>query len=1388
MVVIGTGAVPERTEAMPPAPPFGIEITTQPNQYVVQGVNDPASPHYMHGLQLLSAAYALDSGQPPEEGRPAGYHPGYMNTGFATPYFSENTRTVQFYDCLVDNDPDDQGCDNGMATLGRILMPTSVYQNESAACIRMVLGHELFHHIEFRYADNGGESGCSGVFGKTACEGQARAMQDKIYFDLDLTPEASCTAPYLGQVANYLDEPSMPLWSASYDAALWWTYLMEQYGTVTAEPQRGTDFLARWWMDAEEHIDSPNAWSITNRTIQLSQPTHSVTKAFHDFIITNVVKDLDIAGTSAAFRQRFSYRDEDPVPGRDNQQDYPPVAIAETLVVPNGGSREAAYSAAPYGTRYSSWNVASCPSGSILRYEVTPTQAFLAGGSGIVADTKSFYALIPTQGSNPGRPTFVYKAHTRDWTREIVQPLDRFERLITVIAGRYGDVQGIHRVTCDTEAHEADLPFATPANPVTPGPVGPGDHFTLDIRFPAVGTGPVRPLRAVDAEAISIGSAIPLQLMPGPRRDPTLAFTFRATIGGAAAPAPGDYDLTLDVGGRSTTFPSALRIGAVAPQVLLAIDTSASMAQPAGGGKLAAVRRAARDLLYGLPPEARLGMISFAGNGIEPDNDATLGAPLQALDAAHRERVRTAIDALVAGPARFTSIGDALALAVDEFERRAEPRQRRHVVLLSDGAEHDGPNWLDVDQDVIDAGIAVHTIAFGPQADQPLLARIAMATGGSYRYVDVTTVADESALGDALLAASAIALDRVVVANETISISANQTETLRVRVPHGLGEAPRHRFFAILDRTQVGSGGLEAFRVLRPDGVALVDGVAGARVHRVGDDVIVDAPLRVGEWQLQAIGTASSGSLQARVQAQVSASAGLRATPGLDRPLEQPATIGDTQIGDESVIQIALLLPAVQVVRDATARVFGPDGMAQAVRLNDDGAFGDVRADDGIFSGTFRRQTMGAPTAFPDEDTLPGLRGSYRADVVITVGGEDRPLEEISFVYHRIHWAVRGGTPLADGDADGLPDRFELRHTCLDSAVSDGSSDVDGDGRVSLFEFQEGSDPCDADTDGGGEDDGSELARGAQPLDPSDDALPRIAYAAIDAPGDEHEIEFDLVAGSLYGEYAHDPHFATIEVQRANNADGPFAIVALLAGDQARGRFTDQPPSIGQRYWYRLKARDAAGRSGAPSAVFSGVLRQDPARPLGSMTIEAGRPRTDRNALRLRLSLYQKNWSAANFRIAVDGLPIGSWQNFVANPIVNLPPVTTPRLSRIAVWLRDSEGHESRAYVDDIRRFPPNALGHVRLRAFVGSVRGANVAHGALAQIVGSEIESPGLAAADGTILLEGLLPGAYMIEVAVDGRPSVMREAVVTAGTTLDLGDVIVDPPASALFADGFE
>ncbi|OGO52082.1 MAG: hypothetical protein A2148_09595 [Chloroflexi bacterium RBG_16_68_14] len=88
-------------------------------------------------------------------------------------------------------------------------------------------------------------------------------------------------------------------------------------------------------------------------------------------------------------------------------------------------------------------------------------------------------------------------------------------------------------------------------------------------------------------------------------------------------------------------------------------------------------------------------------------------------------------------------------------------------------------------------------------------------------------------------------------------------------------------------------------------------------------------------------------------------------------------------------------------------------------------------------------------------------------------GGQSKPI--------LTHASVNCVTP--DTDADGMPDYWEDSYPCTDKLVADATDDDDGDGQTHLAEFNAGTDPCNADTDADGLDDGLELkTKGTNPL------------------------------------------------------------------------------------------------------------------------------------------------------------------------------------------------------------------------------------------------------------------------------------------------------------------
>ncbi len=136
--------------------------------------------------------------------------------------------------------------------------------------------------------------------------------------------------------------------------------------------------------------------------------------------------------------------------------------------------------------------------------------------------------------------------------------------------------------------------------------------------------------------------------------------------------------------------------------------------------------------------------------------------------------------------------------------------------------------------------------------------------------------------------------------------------------------------------------------------------------------------------------------------------------------------------------------------------------------------------------------------------------------------------------------ALPDGALTADGDADGLPDAWELV-AGLAPWVDDAAGDIDGDGLTEADELLWGASPTRADSDGDGVDDGQEVAEGTDPAWAGDRAplpwlrLPRAAV--VGAPV------------SLDGGLGIDPDSASVAV--AWSVVGPLGSTAAPAAPAA---------------------------------------------------------------------------------------------------------------------------------------------------------------------------------------------------------------------------------------------
>jgi Ca-activated chloride channel homolog len=191
--------------------------------------------------------------------------------------------------------------------------------------------------------------------------------------------------------------------------------------------------------------------------------------------------------------------------------------------------------------------------------------------------------------------------------------------------------------------------------------------------------------------------------------------------------------------------------------VLLTIDTSASMtATDVPPTRLEAAKSASSSFLDLLPDRFRVGLVSFSSIVSvleEPSDD--------------REAVRSALDRLEGdvGTALGDAIVESVALAPDPEEQDdlSGGRPLFAILLLSDGANSVGREPLDVIDEAQEAGVPIHTIAFGtPQGtvditndfgvtetyrvppDPTTLRQVAQETGG--RFFEAPTEADLEAV------------------------------------------------------------------------------------------------------------------------------------------------------------------------------------------------------------------------------------------------------------------------------------------------------------------------------------------------------------------------------------------------------------------------------------------------------------------------------------------------------------------------------------------------------------------------------------------------------------------------------------------------------------------
>jgi len=314
------------------------------------------------------------------------------------------------------------------------------------------------------------------------------------------------------------------------------------------------------------------------------------------------------------------------------------------------------------------------------------------------------------------------------------------------------------------------------------------------------------------------------------------------------------------------------------------------------------------------------------------------------------------------------------------------------------------------------------------------------------------------------------------------------------------------------------------------------------------------------------------------------------------------------------------------------------------LRLYDDGRHADEQAHDGIYANLAHR------TAAP---------GSYCAVItaLIPPPGSNTQRTDRTCLY------VEAGV---DTDGDTLPDQWELLYRFDPNSAADANIDPDNDGLTNVQEFHAGTNPRDDDTDGGGENDQSELAHGRNPLEPTDDRIKAPSTLKIN-PGN----------GSNTISYARVPSATQYALFRATQFKGPFTLVTdTLTGI---GLYTDTGLTNDTPYIYRLAAADAAGNRSRFSPKAGAVPRIETDPPVGEVSINGGASTTHGRQVTLTLSA-----SPDTVKMKISNRPVlgnAAWQPFVPTLTWQLPP--TPGNVTVYVIFQDAVGNLSEELVSD---------------------------------------------------------------------------------------------------------
>ncbi len=1161
-----------------------LELTKGSIDFHIQFTDDdPASSHYFPLNKAEEVRNALDLAydvftQPP--------------FNFPTPW----VETLPDFNITISD-----STNLGGASKNGITIDAPSYRTGDECALRTVVLHELFHTCQFNYLYD-----LAWVI-RWAYESTDRVVEDSTFDDLD---SGTCTL-FFSEVNDYLANPNQYLFGSGnpYKGALFWRYLTEQLGSVNQECERGIDAVLAFWEtigDAGSSVSSDAVPELRSLIASLSTGKNTADNFddfFRDFGIMCYVHDLDAASLPNADRYRLI--DETPAGGGAS---FDPVART-TVSMPSSGSSDVSR----YGQKYLEVDVSDVGHCSVMGFHGESDETVGWAFIGVKASDR-------VETLYKGKGTSFYAANFQGGD-------DPFVKLAVVVTGLESDADFTYEF--DTGAVKPSIMRPTLSRQAIVGPHDDPGRFIVRLRVPGVpeltpeGSPSIKGL-AWEEFTVSVGGDA-ADVLTG------------AYIGGdywLVVQAPekttdGTYNVEVLLCGEPANSVLSVLYGDVIMNQMIVLDKSGSMLYPTESPKLNAAKIAASLFIDAARTGDRLGVVTFNGDSTECNSDSQTIHNLDEVDDTERSAAKTAVGSVTA--TGWTSIGDGIARAESWLDEYASTDlDIRTIILLSDGMENEGRFWdgttycsgggtLDpVRGNVLFSGTIIHTIAFGPDTNQELMQQIAGDTTGDYYYVDVTeggakngslydlttpnrlsesyaTISDTIRGRQRLVFGSGKASSKVPLTGE-ISFeendvsqalfffnwdSINARATVRLFDPSGkevteathpveISTANSHAVYRF-KKTLFPERDPWTFTVSPHANIQVIYGLSGIPLNGVRLDLFI-------------------GQLSGP---------GIR-PPRLRYLAGMPVQINVALTDEKSVIKGA----------NITGEVERPDGAVEKIELFDDGEHGDGSANDGMYGAVYWKTDLASRGGVPDDlsGEIIGDRGSYALSIVAR-GESNKGPEFIRYASGSFQIADEPELN-PDRDKDGMPERWELAHG-LNPQVDDGDEDPDNDLLPNKREFDNGTDPNNPDTDDGGEIDGSEVNRRADPLNPADDAVCRLSSYSIvtrvsdlGREGPRPQPRANVLVYAVDLKKCGD---VTVHIYRSHMLPTKFQLIASVPSRSREfGVHIDEKLTIGTPYYYYLVVEGPDGQLAPPSSILMGIPLEDPVPPEGWVRINCG--------------------------------------------------------------------------------------------------------------------------------------------------------------------------------------